>query len=634
MAVADPTVQDWLDRIVADDRARDWWLQIVWESREHYTCLRAGTKQTPMPFNKHKALEDYIRSALDVAEMRFRAVAENPQEKVNALTQQVALNYTARRAQLQRGIGTAILAARLDGYCGFKVQPQIPFGAVATPQGEGPSLVEPGNRKGEETEAADRAKMFAALRKAFPGSQPDLPLPFADLIVGTDLLWNRDAIRPQEARYILHKTRMTAARARELQRTGFFRQGKLTYRPTLPSTKMQIERHLTQTEYAKALKGNPGKGTDDHDLWEFLEIHDRENLRVLTILPGTDFVLRDVPEVLPGCPYQFLTFADNHLTGLPIPDVFHYMPAQQQLDLLLLHLTRHVAKFAKTIILTEKDITPESKKALAKAVNGEFLTVGDVNGIKELTLGQIPPAYFDIIRLLTQLIQEVAGVSAVSSGIASQPSTTAREIQELSTNTNVRLARMQKNLEECYEDIGQRQLQWLREVCPADLLVPVLGDDALDFEEWQADMRVAVTKDALATPVELDVVFGGGMSQEDMLGIKHIDDLWNYAMGSMMQTAPMGLPPMFQLRAIAEEMVRRRGLHPKHFLTPEAGMVQPPMPGMPPAPGGNIPMGRSPGENGVAVPPGAPEAPVSSNDARTRQQNPDVSREITDGERA
>ena len=618
---------DWTAELFRSDTSREWWRKIVWESRDHYFGMRRGdtTATLVSPYNKHRSVEDFLKASLEPAGLSYRLSPTESAYQRNARVCQATLNHAMRRMSFPRRIGAYLTYGRVDGVAIAKTE--VGLGGGWTPSVEGDAGAQkavPGAPTDRHTSAALRTEdQLRALRRAFI-TQSDLPE--CEPLDPINFLLAPGSVIPEHAPWYAHAVDLAPARVRELVKSGYYRDVPLNYDAGLPSMRERLERERqmagVQPGLRKPIK-RKGKttGPDENDpwtRWQIWEIHDRVEDRIYHVLPGTDQLLRDVPREIEGEPYTIWRPSGTEYEFWAIPDVRQYMMAQRALDRMLDLIIQHVARHAKTVILTTSNVPEATKTAVARAANGEFITVQDLAAIQPLMLGQLPPDVFRVLGLLSQVIHEVAGVSPLSTGIPTQPGASATEVVTLQANTNVRLARMQRLLIQAFEHIGRRTLNLLGKFAPPEQIVPILGHDIALWEQWKAGDSIRVEPKDLTGEYEFEVVLGQGNTVDPMRQ-KLAVDKWNIFSPS----------PWFDTHLLATGVAAETNMDPKVVRSPEdvaRMMAEQQAAAMEAAAGPSV--GREP--KGAAK---APEAEAVSKDQRRRTGEPEVQSQATDAMR-
>lgn len=620
----------WTERLLRADTDREWWRPIVWQSREHYDGVTSKGIGQPVPYNKHRAAEDNVRAALqpDAVEVRFNAI--RPEDTLRVKVAQLLTNWALRSSQFVETTNSFITHARTDGIGIYKVE----FGGTWQPRvrvgNEGNTAIpgRPTDRGRRSPTGGDRAKaMTEAMRAVFPNALTGDPVPQASVIDVMDFLKDSETNTLEDSLFASHRAWLTRRQIERLQESGYYMNVELQYEQVLPSTRERWERSLVRRnargDVAQRQRGQRSNAVtrdtiDAEEIWEVWEIHDRVEGRVLHVIPGMSKVLRDVPAEIEGMPYVDFRPSATPWSYWSIPDVFQYIAAQNTLDTLLSTIVKHVSKFAKTVIFTDNDIDDATKRQIGDAIDGEFISVNSIEGIKVQDFGSLPPDLTNVLGLLSQVINELSGISQIALGVGT--GNTATEVNQISKFQSVRMRRQSIDLNQAFAKVSLRYLALLKEFAPPEVVVPVLGTDALEFQALKDDF-VTVNRRDLTTEVDAEVKVGAGAQLQAEIDRKQKLDFWN--LGSVR-------PDVFNIHHLASELVLAFDMRPRHALAAPA----------PPPPGPQIlgpdgqPMEGSAGPVGRGAPqqggPSAPEGPSQSPDQLRRTGNPSPANELTD----
>lgn len=606
----------WTEILLRADSARDWWRGIVWQSREHYDGMTSKGIGKPVPYNKHRAAEDNVRAALQPDDVSVRLNPLQPEDGARARSSQVYVNWSLRASRFVSTTNGYITHARTDGMGIYKVE----FGGELQPRvlvtDDGNTAV-PGNAGKSERDRT--TEQLLALQEIFPGEFIGRPVPQSHVIDPMDLLMDSNFPTLNESPFVSHRVWISKRQIEALQRVGYYKDIKLNYDASLPSTQERWERLLARQEAritaggARQSRQRKRRGRsikEDEEVWEIWEVHDRENGRILHILPGAEGALRNIKAEIPGMPYIDFRPSATPWSFWAIPDVFQYISAQQTLDTMLTHMVHHLAQFSKSVIFTTETVSEDAKVALAEAINGEFVSVEDLDSIKPMLMGQLHPDMLNMFNLLSQVIHEISGVSQMAVGVPTQGRNTATEVNTITQFQSIRMRRMSIDLNESFVRVAQRYLQLLREFAPAEITVPVLGDDAIEFDASREEQFAVIKRNDLAADLDFEIKVGAGAEIQGQLKRKQLLDLWNLASQR---------PDIFDVPGLAQEVVLAFELKPSTILLREqAG-----------APGGEGQPGLADLAAGGGAPV-APEAPVEDADQRRRTGQPDVASLLTD----
>jgi hypothetical protein len=618
----------WTESLLRSDSARDWWRGIVWQSREHYDGLNARGVGKPVPYNKHRAAEDNVRATLQPENVSVRLNPLQPEEGAAARASQVYTNWGLRASRFISTTNPFITHGRTDGIGLYKVEPGGHWQPRVRVTDDGNEAV-PGNAgKSEKNRDAEQLRV---LQEVFPSEFTGQRIPITNVIDPMDFLMDSNVATLDESAFFGHRAWIPKRHIEELQKFGYYKNIRLNYDASLPSTNERWERMIARQE-ARIASGSGrrsgqrkrrGRGiTTDEELWEVWEIHDREKGRLLHILPGAEGALRNVEAEIPGIPYIAWRPSATPWSFWAIPDVFQYISAQHTLDTMLSHMVHHLSQFSKSVVFTSDEITEDTKTALAEAINGEFISVGDLDAIKPQVMGALHPDMLNMFNLLSQVIHEISGVSQMAVGVPTSGTNTATEVNAITQFQSVRMRRMSIDLNQSFVEVAQRYLQLLREFAPAEITVPVLGNDAIEFDESREAQFATINRDQLAADFDFEIKVGAGAEIQGEIRRKQLLDLWNLASTR---------PDIFNVPALAQEIVLAFEMKPATLLIQEqaglggegdlgaADFLQQNA-NIAGARGGGP--GRGPGQdNAAAGGPSAEEAPVADADQRRRTGN-------------
>ena len=561
----------WFDALVRADHARDWWRTIVWQSREHYDGVSVRGVGQPVPYNKHRAAEDNVRAALqpDTVAVRLRALFPEDASKKRAA--QVYINWALRASRFTATTNPYITHARTDG-CGIY---KIEFGSSWQPriaaEDEGNRAI-PGNPT--ERSRTDREQAQTDwLAQAFPSELQNRPVPVPTVVDPMDFLMDGEAVTLDTSAFVAHRVWMPKRMIDAGVKSGHFKNVALSYDPALPSTQERTQRIRARAAHATAATARTAgrrrrrnrEVVEDDEIWEVWEIHDRVEGRVITIVPGTNAPLRNVPAEIAGMPYVDYRPSATPFTYWAIPDVFQYLPAQQVLDTLLSHMVDHVSRHAKSLGFTEQTLSEDQVVAIGEAVNGEIIQGVDADDVKFANIGQLHPDNLQLFGMLSQIIHEISGISQMAVGVPAGQRTTATEVTQITQFQSLRMRRMAIDLNESFLQVAQRYLLLLRLFAKPETTVSVLDKDALEFEEDAREQFLTVQRDQLAADFDFEIMVGAGAEIQGNVEKKQSLDMY----------ALLRQDPEIEGRALVENVLLAHELRPDSVMTerPEAAQL-------------------------------------------------------------
>ena len=602
----------WGHRLQHADAGRTPWRTIVWQVRDHYDGCTPSGLEAPVPFNLHRAVEDGMIAALRPRMLKYRLEADRFEEQEDADAAESYANWCTRATRFVAETHDFITAERTDGLAIYKVE----YGSVFTPR------VDPATGRAipgapDDRERADRsAEQRDALRQAAPHELEGVEASQARLIDTMDFLKSPEEPTLAGSAWAGHGVWMRPQAVRDLQASGYFRPGKLRYfSRMLPSTAERMDRQTARRTFWPSAAGAPG-GKVEEDLdewWQVWEIYDFRTHRIITVLPGTDFVLRAfaVPDELRGCPYVVGSPTRNGRTFWTLPYAHHYLPAQDVLDRVVSDTVESYAKFRKKLLLTNGGKVDEAEKqAIAKAVNGELVSLKDLDPetIKEFDMGGMSADSLKMMTMLQGILHRVAGQPELTVG--GSTGDTATEFKGIQDFFLTRVGAMEEDLNDVFAQVAERFVRLAAALAPPEVVVPVIG--AAQGQAWsrlQERFRV-VRRTQLARPFTYHVEVGAGAARMNQLRLAQLLNLWNHLQ-------PV-LPPPAQL-ALARKILQAADLNPDEILgsaTSLGAMMEAALGGAAGA-GTTIQQGRG-AQGGAPTGPPPPSGPMQSRDAATR----------------
>lgn len=556
----------------AEDRAQ--WMESARALRKQYRGLHQLSH-----FNKLYMTERNIEATLASERLEATVKPGRPELAARARAAQSVLNWNAVEADVAWERNRALVRARVDGIAFLQTQWMTPF----LPQVVEDRAVLESQRKGRSEDA-----MREAFAEVFPGDNVGREMATVELRDGMDVILPIGCRNWKRLPWTAVRTWLTRADAERLQSSGFWMSGDIEYTPgfLMSSQKAWEDDQVRQALQSAGMLEDAPTGArqpesrkrgkvDPHEVIEVFEIVWRSRGKILHWIPGHGIV-REKPFTLP-VERSLLTpllFSDDTLSLWPLPDARQYLGLQQMVDGLY-NAILETAKRAKSFVVASADADWEGDlTAMARALPHTFIK-GDPQLFREMTLGQITPAHLDALSMALSAMTEMGGATGAMSGMASSPAVSATEQNLIHGGFTGRMKHAARFVTRTDRQVLQRFLDLNQALLPPQTLVPLLGQEALEWEAWQRELNEAsvvgkvgsqflrLGKEAIAGEMSVTIATGAASDVQNALEKREIQNVWNLTAQALVagwhQTNPA-------IRALLEQVFERHGINARHIL--------------------------------------------------------------------
>lgn len=590
----------WTEILRGSDDAKKEYRASARALRQQYRGLHALSH-----FNKLYMTERNIESTLASERLEAAIKPGRPELAARARAAQSYLNWNVVEADTAWERNRALVRARIDGVSFLQCQWLFPF----VPQVVEDRAVAESQRKGRSEDA-----VLEALQEVFPGELVGRDIACAELRDSMDVLLPQRLRSYRRLPWTAVRTWLTRADAERLQSSGFWKPGEIHYAPgMLPSS----EEFLSTDEQALAIKSLMGDThtpasaqqpekhrdgrADPHEIIEVWEIVWRSRKRILHVIPGHGIV-RDKPFTLPVQSSLLvpLSFTDDSLDLWALPDARQYLGLQRLVDGIYDSIIE-TARCAKVLIAHDPDADSEELTKMANAYPNTFVR-GNPQAFREIQLGQISNVHFQALEMALSAMTEMGGATGAHSGVASSPVTSATEQNIIMGGFTGRMKHAARFVTRTDRQVLQRFLDLAQALLPPQTLVPLLGQEAMEWEQWQRELQgVSLSgslgsqflniagSEAIQGEMSVTISTGAASDVQNALEKREVQNVWNLTTQALVS----GWDKIPSVRAMLETLFERHGINARHVLGQTPPSQSQPLGG---APGAMVPPGR--GQNG------------------------------------